>query len=432
MFWWLQGIRSPYAWHHGPRVVQSIASAIGEWYTVRLTHREFGAFAAGWTLFFQLTSFYHFFTMPRTLSNCLEAAVMQAAVYYFFPTPYSRPGPRSSKAPGPAAAQRSATWVSMLLCAFAFIIRPTSAIMWLFMLLSAARHMPWTKWFRFLAVYCFPPVAAAVAVSLAIDRAMYGGWAFVPFNFFKFNFLEGASEQYGEHSVLFYAFAILGLGGPLLHIPLGWLKASEEKRKHILLFVWTILWLSLSPHKEPRFLLPAVPVLYMYAGAGFVQGAAMFKECWQARHGRSKGKESSPAASEVQQHRDTTELATATLRNRKMKPSSRSRDRSKSTGMVSPMDSDAAAAAPPLPSRRGAMVRWDWRSLPWLFKLLAFLTWLIHSCVAYYFAQVHQVRPRPYPPSLFTLLHVTPCTAFFSMQRVRAELSQHRCMWASC
>lgn len=58
-----------------------------------------------------------------------------------------------------------------------------------------------------------------LALMLIIDRIGYGVWTFVPWNFIKFNVLEGKDRLYGVHPWNWYFFqgypAILGTFMPL-------------------------------------------------------------------------------------------------------------------------------------------------------------------------------------------------------------------------
>ena len=134
-----------------PRLLQSIFASFGDLYLFKLSRLAFDERVARWTvsfskipynesyggwhyfidevdvlnllqLFSQLTNWFMFFCFPRTLSNSLEAVLTIMGLYYWWPSfcGSSKPVPGSSRKLGLA--------VAALSCA----IRPTSAIIWLY------------------------------------------------------------------------------------------------------------------------------------------------------------------------------------------------------------------------------------------------------------------------------------------------------------
>ncbi|RHY09382.1 hypothetical protein DYB36_008543 [Aphanomyces astaci] len=126
--------------------------------------------------------------------------------------------------------------------AFAFaalgcIFRPTNAVLWAFL---TATLVVQTKSKLALLFHTIVPVGVlAISLMLVVDRIGYGEWTCVPWNFVKFNVLEGKDKLYGVHPWYWYFVA----GYPeitAMHLPL-------------ILF-------------EPRFLLPLLPASFVYAG----------------------------------------------------------------------------------------------------------------------------------------------------------------------
>lgn len=102
-----------------PRMLQSIVSAFGDFYLFKLSHVLYGSHVAKWALFAQLTNWFMFYCITRTLSNSFETVLTVVSLYYW-------PGLRVySDHVSPV----SRTW-ALVAAAIACAIRPTSAIIW--------------------------------------------------------------------------------------------------------------------------------------------------------------------------------------------------------------------------------------------------------------------------------------------------------------
>jgi len=66
-----------------PRLLQGLFAAVGDLYVFRLSLRLAGARTARWTLLFQLTSWFTFYSCTRTLTNSMEAALTAIALYHY-------------------------------------------------------------------------------------------------------------------------------------------------------------------------------------------------------------------------------------------------------------------------------------------------------------------------------------------------------------
>ena len=160
--------------------------------------------------------------------------------------------------------------------ALSFIIRPTTAIFWLPLVLFQL-YLIWKTNTRADFVKCLilklaPTAAGTVLVCVAIDSLFYGRLTIVPWNFLNFNLIKDVSSQYGINSIHWYftnAFPTI-LIGPLGIIPLirGLVDTKDNKRKSPEVFKWALLWslfvYSSLSHKEHRFILPLVPLCICY------------------------------------------------------------------------------------------------------------------------------------------------------------------------
>ena len=276
-----------------PRVLQALVAAAADVHTHRLALRWFGddRDVARWALFCSLACWFNFFCAVRTFSNCTEAALTTAALSYW-PWRRRRPAPPTKRASATASAfafasASSATSspfvaatpegehrvLALVLAAAACVIRPTAALYWLPLALTECVRAPASAggWFRFAFGEAAPVGAVAIAAAACVDRLFHGAWTLVPWNFVRFNLLEGGSAAYGAHPWHWY----LTQGAPVVatvFLPLavvGCVRAGV--REPAVVGVWTVLGHSLVAHKEFRFLMPALPSALTAAGAGLAR-----------------------------------------------------------------------------------------------------------------------------------------------------------------
>jgi phosphatidylinositol glycan class B len=99
-----------------------------------------------------------------------------------------------------------------------------------------------------------------------VDYLFYGTWTFVPWNFIRSNIVENISIFYGSHPWHWYwTQGIFVVGSTHVFLALLGLKTCKEK--HLFYLVpWTLLVYSFLAHKEFRFILPILPILFIYSG----------------------------------------------------------------------------------------------------------------------------------------------------------------------
>ncbi|GMN24606.1 hypothetical protein TIFTF001_049160 [Ficus carica] len=111
------GLDTPLFMIKAPRLLQSIFSAVGDLYLYKLSVLLFGHQVAKWAL----TNWFMFFCIARTLSNSMETVLTLVSLYYW---PCLRPS--SSKIP--LVSRKFGLAIAAIACA----LRPTSAIIWLY------------------------------------------------------------------------------------------------------------------------------------------------------------------------------------------------------------------------------------------------------------------------------------------------------------
>ncbi|PSN63920.1 hypothetical protein BS50DRAFT_576550 [Corynespora cassiicola Philippines] len=303
-----------------PKVAQAVSAAVLDYYTWQLAARTYGrgSRTAVTTLLVSLCSPWQWFCSTRTLSNCLETAVTATAVYYWpwhWPTalPSGDAGDRQLRnekgsshiADGQASPGHvSELRLSLLLAAFACILRPTNALVWLSVSLPTLWQASMRQRYVLVREILFCGLAI-LAVSVLSDRLYYQAWTLPPLRFLYFNIAQSLAVFYGRNRADYYLteglplllttalpFAAVGLwqglsgkgsrasssSRPPVPRTAGKNAQKEEGKEDdgdavpcriLNRLSWTCLimtlTLSLISHKEVRFLYPILPFLHVLA-----------------------------------------------------------------------------------------------------------------------------------------------------------------------
>ena len=198
--------------------------------------------------------------MPRSIINSIEAALFAASLFHELEEEF---------------------WKSRFFVGVGFVLRPTSIIPWVFW--WPYRWISQQKLELRYFLGCVITVFLMVTVSVLLDTLYFGKLTSTALNFLMFNFIEGDSQLYGVHDPLWY----LTQGIPL--VLAGWIVffgagvyyyssflktqvPGKAKSTNLLLaLIFPLLILSLSKHKEDRFLLPYFSVFFLVAGIGLHQ-----------------------------------------------------------------------------------------------------------------------------------------------------------------
>ena len=128
---------------------------------------------------------------------------------------------------------------------------------------------------RFPELMAFTQVAALGGVMGGALDAFTWGTPFGSFiQYVKFNLVEGKASQWGTADAFYYFRYLWSATGPAgLLIALGLASAAKTPRGRELLAITAVyLFLHiLIPHKELRFLLPAVPLALVASGIGLAR-----------------------------------------------------------------------------------------------------------------------------------------------------------------
>ncbi|KAI3709197.1 hypothetical protein L2E82_38956 [Cichorium intybus] len=244
---------TPLSMIKAPRLLQSVLSSFGDLYLFKFSNVMYGGHVAKWALFGQLTNWFMFYCITRTLSNSLETVLTVISLYYW-------PGLRTQMTKMPSA---SRTW-ALLSAALACAIRPTSAIIWIYVGIIELFVSHDRLKFVFLEVV--PIGSIVLGLTFILDRFMYGSWILVPFNFLKFNFLSSGGDYYGTHPWHWYftqGFTVM-IFTFLPFMVAGIIQSKHWKLSGLILWVLTLY--SVLGHKEFRFVLPVLPISLLFSG----------------------------------------------------------------------------------------------------------------------------------------------------------------------
>lgn len=236
-----------------PRLFQSLLSAFGDLYLFKLSHVLYGGHVANWALFAQLTNWFMFYCITRTLSNSLETVLTVVSLYYW-------PSLRTNLTKMPPG---SRTW-ALLAAALACAIRPTSAIIWVYV--GITEFFGSHNKLKFIFLQVVPIGSVVLGLTFILDRLMYGSWVLVPLNFLKFNFLSSGGDYYGTHPWHWYftqGFTVM-IFTFLPFMVLGIIQSKNWKLSGLIL--WVLALYSVLGHKEFRFVLPVLPLALLFSG----------------------------------------------------------------------------------------------------------------------------------------------------------------------
>ena len=231
-----------------PRVMTGVLTALSDYAAFTMVRKREGSPCAAWFLLLLQTNWFLLYSGSRTIINTLETSLFCLGLS-MFPKP-----------------------LFLSIASLTVMLRPTIAIPWLPVclghLLTVLKHNGVIRVIHLSIL----PVITVILVFL-LDSMFYGFWTLTPFNFFQVNILHNLGQFYGTHPPFWYlTHALLPILGPIL-VPavLGLYKSPTSLV--ILPVFFTIIFLSILPHKEMRFLQPILPLLF-YSAARYLSSWA--------------------------------------------------------------------------------------------------------------------------------------------------------------
>ena len=174
-----------------PKVIQAIFGAVGEYHVYRLARLQHGISVAWWVLFCQVTSWFIFYCITRTLTNSMETALFSVGLYYWELSQNMKSHTESE-----IGQQISATYKALILAAFSCLVRPTALVLWI--PLGVARLRTKSS-VHFVLIYVVPVGIFSLIFSTLVDSCFHGKFVLVQYNFLYFNIMQNVGEIYGTH-----------------------------------------------------------------------------------------------------------------------------------------------------------------------------------------------------------------------------------------
>ncbi|GKC99403.1 GPI mannosyltransferase 3 [Tanacetum coccineum] len=177
----------------------------------------------------------------------------------------------------------------MVAAAIACAIRPTSAIIWLYvglMELFVSRDR-----LKFVFLEVIPIGSIVLGLTFLLDRWMYGSWILVPLNFLKFNFLSSGGDYYGTHPWHWYftqGFTVM-IFTFLPFMVVGIIQSKNWKLSGLIL--WVLALYSVLGHKEFSRLnssgkkITENHKLHAHKRPGKIKGSCLVLACNKSSHG---------------------------------------------------------------------------------------------------------------------------------------------------
>jgi len=221
----------------------------------KIASRFNAGFEASFVLIFD---WFFFYCATRTYSNSFETVVVSAAFYYWPPINNGNAIHRIR---------------SLVFAALSVIVRPSAGVFWVFLgsrhLLFELRGIPDRLDFT-LEVFCIGVVS--VALMVCIDYVGYGKVTMVPWNFMKVNILDDVGSEYGLQSWHWYFTqglpVVIGTWLPSFMVGCRSAWGSTGGKVMVQFVIWGLFILSISGHKELRFVLPLIPMVCVLSGIG--------------------------------------------------------------------------------------------------------------------------------------------------------------------
>jgi hypothetical protein len=279
-----QGIDTPFLVSIVPRVIHGVLACVTDMSTALFASRLFGKPLFAPTLLLSLTSWFHWYSLPRSLVNSLETCLLAMSLS-LWPWHASEASFLSSK-PSAVATQRRWMWVRAALAlsvgGITCMLRPTAVLVWLPLGLFWLSRLERPAEGIACAVGCG---TLAVALGAIADRGMYGEWSLSAWNFFQFNLQQGLSRLYGATPwywgllagvpVVLGVYLLLVIVGAWRSLPLAWRRMKginsrwvlPEEAVPLVMASVSTLGLSLSPHAEFRFFHPVLVLVLPFAAS---------------------------------------------------------------------------------------------------------------------------------------------------------------------
>jgi len=234
-----------------PRFLQTLFSTCSDYYFVRWIQKHSKCSNSFWPVACYVSCPFLAYCSTRTLVNMLETNLTTIALYYY-------PWSLNNK-------DVRFLWIVALVC----IMRPTAAIVWLpliaFDFFTHKRYTV-TNLMRYICIG-----STTLVCSVMLDSYLHGSFVVTQWNFLYYNIFKKVNAHYSvEHWYWYFVSGLPPVLGPIFFILI---YTFIKKLRHIgnrldtdsklmITILWTLLVFSTVAHKEQRFLLPLLPMIF--------------------------------------------------------------------------------------------------------------------------------------------------------------------------
>lgn len=234
-----------------PRFLQTLFSTYSDYYFVRWIQKHSKCSNVFWPAACYVSCPFLAYCSTRTLVNTLETNLTTIALYYY-------PWSSNNK-------DVRFLWIVALVC----IMRPTAAIMWLPLIafdFFAHKRYTVTNLMRYIFIG-----STTLVCSVMLDSYLHGSFVVTQWNFLNYNIFKKVNAHYSvEHWYWYFVSGLPPILGPIFFI---FIYTFIKKLRHIgsrldtdsklvITILWTLLVFSMVAHKEQRFLLPLLPMIF--------------------------------------------------------------------------------------------------------------------------------------------------------------------------
>ncbi|VVC37827.1 GPI mannosyltransferase [Cinara cedri] len=244
-----------------PRFLQTLFSTFSDYCFVRWIQKHSKCSNIFWSVVCYMSCPFFAYCSTRTLVNTLETNLTTIALYYY---PWSL---------------KNKDVKFLWIVAFVCIMRPTAIIVWLpLIMFDFFAHKRYSV--IHLTRYIFIGFMA-LSFSIMLDSYLHGSFVITQWNFLYYNIFKKINTHYSiQHWFWYFIIGLPPLLGPIFLIfaytafkNLKHINRIDTDIKLIITILWTLLVFSMISHKEQRFLLPLIPMIF------FVTSQQIFIVC---------------------------------------------------------------------------------------------------------------------------------------------------------
>lgn len=233
-----------------PRFLQTLLSAFSDYCFVCWTQKHSQCSNKIWPALCYMSCPFLAYCSTRTLVNTLETNLTTIALYYY-------PWSLKNK-------DVKFLWIVALVC----IMRSTAIILWLpLIMFDFITHKRYT--IINLTRYIF--IGSTILISsIILDSYFHGSFVVTQWNFLYYNIFKNINAHYSVEPVYWYFVSGLpSVLGPIFFIfiytlikNIRHINRFDTDSKLIITILWTLFVFSMIAHKEQRFLLPLIPMIF--------------------------------------------------------------------------------------------------------------------------------------------------------------------------